>query len=461
MSVCKCKTMDSAKGGGWTISSESSDNELPSISHKTHKNKPVVHKQSRVVLSDSESGEENLALYIPLSERVSANSKPSFTALNNSTKTTNNLSVNSTDHRGKVGAKQSNKQSNKDQKKAEVLKRKATQAELKSLKPEECLKRIVCEVDSTIAAMFDTDQLIAALNFDSDVKFQESRHAFPSVRWKRLLTFYQANEQQTLTGTETMQDEPEMLAVIPVHEFVLLVDAHKNDFCNSLSHWACEILNQNPGYNMHLVCIGIESYKRKIKGKAQREYRKLVGNEGNSVKDQKKGNKKNKKGDLPEISVSDIEDALVMLQINSNFNTMFVESLEEFVLLVQQMSKSVAEAPYKRMKRQNVQFINEKSSVKIDTRTGEGSKKVWKQMLLQFHNLSPDMANAIVGKYPSLGSLICAYCRITSAEGEKLLSEIVVRRGVGTLESQRRIGPELSKRIYKMLSTMDGDQVLF
>ena len=40
------------------------------------------------------------------------------------------------------------------------------------------------------------------------------------------------------------------------------------------------------------------------------------------------------------------------------------------------------------------------STVKVD-KNGQGLLKVWKQQLLQFKNISPDIADAIVQAYPS------------------------------------------------------------
>lgn len=49
------------------------------------------------------------------------------------------------------------------------------------------------------------------------------------------------------------------------------------------------------------------------------------------------------------------------------------------------------------MKRQDVSFINEIPSVKINLKTGEGMKKLWKQMIQQFHKVSYYKVNKAVG----------------------------------------------------------------
>lgn len=53
-----------------------------------------------------------------------------------------------------------------------------------------------------------------------------------------------------------------------------------------------------------------------------------------------------------------------------------------------------------------------------------------------------------------------AYRSIPEAEGLKLLADIPVRRGVGVLANTRKIGPELSSKIYKFFMCSDPDVLL-
>eukprot|EP00105_Crassostrea_gigas_P040873 XP_019925021.1 PREDICTED: crossover junction endonuclease EME1-like [Crassostrea gigas] len=81
------------------------------------------------------------------------------------------------------------------------------------------------------------------------------------------------------------------------------------------------------------------------------------------------------------------------------------------------------------------------STVKVD-KNGQGLLKVWKQQLLQFKNISPDIADAIVQAYPSPHSLM------------------EVRRGAGVLETSRRVGKEMSRRIYTLVTSSNSSEVM-
>ncbi|CAI9569673.1 unnamed protein product [Staurois parvus] len=80
---------------------------------------------------------------------------------------------------------------------------------------------------------------------------------------------------------------------------------------------------------------------------------------------------------------------------------------------------------------------------------GKGLLEVWKRQIQQFNRVSVEVASAVVAAYPSPQLLIKAYrhCQ-TNAERHGLLSDILVRRGEGVASTSRRVGPELSKRIY-------------
>ena len=81
-------------------------------------------------------------------------------------------------------------------------------------------------------------------------------------------------------------------------------------------------------------------------------------------------------------------------------------------------------------------------------------------MLEQLFSVSSDISSAIVMHYPSLSSLMQAYQSSRDETGALLLSEVQIRRGVGTLQQSRRLGPELSKRIFKLFTSEDGNEVV-
>ncbi|XP_067345270.1 crossover junction endonuclease EME1 isoform X2 [Channa argus] len=94
-------------------------------------------------------------------------------------------------------------------------------------------------------------------------------------------------------------------------------------------------------------------------------------------------------------------------------------------------------------------------------KAGKGLLQVWKRQIQQLNRVSPDMASAILAAYPSPQLLKKAYtlCK-TDKERTSLLSDLLIRRGEGVTSTTRRVGPELSKRLFIMMNSCDPEQTL-
>ncbi|NXS91808.1 EME1 endonuclease, partial [Jacana jacana] len=155
---------------------------------------------------------------------------------------------------------------------------------------------------------------------------------------------------------------------------------------------------------------------------------------------------------------------LVDLQICKQVQVSFFESSEELGEYATMFTKAVAEAPFKQ-EQENMGFsfyLENKwcRGVRVD-RSGKGLLEVWKRQIQQFNRVSREMAEAIVSAYPSPQLLIQAYSRCSSEQGRKnMLADITVHRGDGVTATSRRIGPELSRRIYLQMTSHDPDLLL-
>lgn len=119
--------------------------------------------------------------------------------------------------------------------------------------------------------------------------------------------------------------------------------------------------------------------------------------------------------------------------------------------------------------------VDNRDCVKID-KDGNGLNRLWNQMLRMFPLASLETAEAITSLYPTMHSLmeVCdfsIYCCCgkkiikflqayencnTTEDGEKLLQDIPVRRAAGPLGGQRKLGPELSKKIYRFFTSEEN-----
>ncbi|XP_043352249.1 crossover junction endonuclease EME1 isoform X5 [Dermochelys coriacea] len=153
--------------------------------------------------------------------------------------------------------------------------------------------------------------------------------------------------------------------------------------------------------------------------------------------------------------------ALVDLQLHTGVQVRILESWKELGDFASMFTKAVAEAPFKQEREKTgFSFYLESEwcrGVKVD-RSGKGLSQVWRRQIQQFNRVSLEMASAIVAAYPSPLLLDQAYCRcLSEQEQQNMLADIPVRRGNGVTATSRRIGPELSKRIYLQMTSHHPD----
>ncbi|ELU07229.1 hypothetical protein CAPTEDRAFT_98058 [Capitella teleta] len=95
------------------------------------------------------------------------------------------------------------------------------------------------------------------------------------------------------------------------------------------------------------------------------------------------------------------------------------------------------------------------------TKEGRGLLSLWRQHIQQFRNVTAEVANAIIAEYPSPRDLYQAYLSCENQnKAEQLLQDIVVRRGAGVIATNRRIGKELSRKIYLLMTSCDPDLII-
>ncbi|NXY86501.1 EME1 endonuclease, partial [Alcedo cyanopectus] len=155
---------------------------------------------------------------------------------------------------------------------------------------------------------------------------------------------------------------------------------------------------------------------------------------------------------------------LVDLQLNRQIHVTLFESWKSFGEFVAAYTKAVAEAPYKREQaKTEFPFYLEKEwrgGVKVD-HSGKGLFQVWKRQIQQFNRISLETAEAIASAYPAPQLLIQAYKTCSSEqERENMLANIIVHRGDGVTATSRRVGPDISRRIYLQMTSHDPDLYL-
>jgi hypothetical protein len=294
-----------------------------------------------------------------------------------------------------------------------------------------------------------------------------------SILWEK--TIFEedvANDSENLLSTHIIEDN-EVVVLWPAEEFVGMVEA----FCNQqagrpvsgqlpLEDCVKELLSSVAPKRCSLVVYGLEKHYRSIKTKTNKKYRSAVLSSTDDTASASQPKRKKNKETEPVLLVTpiDVEEALASLSIHVPCQVHTYESGPDIGNYLARMTKAIAKAQYMQQKDETALTALFQEACRGHAKTsknGPDMSTLWKWHLMQFPNVSSDVANSITCKYPSVRSLREAYQRCTcEEEADELLADIVVQRGAGILSTRRRIGSVLSKRICVAFTSQNPEDKL-
>ncbi|XP_071815316.1 uncharacterized protein [Apostichopus japonicus] len=358
----------------------------------------------------------------------------------------------------------------REEKQREMEHRKALRKAHKALRPEECMKNITITVDRPLLESKCGSLILQKLQ---DLECKVAILAQPiegAISWSRQQNELNLGHDIQLGNLTKTVVEEETLLITRMDQFVHFLHATTQERLGgivdgeTLDMHTRRCIQTLGGKSMTYIVSGVQQYFRNSKNRHQRNFRSAVlGSEDNNKKT-KRGRKKANLDNLPDVSRVQMEEALVDLQLQIGCNVRFCETPDAVSDFIAMFTKAVAEKPFKKQRDKATFSFHVNSEwaggAKV-AKNGSGLIKVWKQQLQQFRNVSPEMATAVINQYPSPQLLLQGYRRCSSTkEAEMLLQDIVIRRGEGVLATSRRIGPELSRRVYKQMTSRDGNILL-
>ncbi|XP_037546752.1 crossover junction endonuclease EME1 [Nematolebias whitei] len=362
---------------------------------------------------------------------------------------------------------------NSQQQEKETLKREQERAKaerralaeaVKAQRPEECIKHMVVAIDPALLQLEGGGALLAAVQALGCSCTTEKQALPRSVSWARRAPCAQLAEGVCVPKAHVVMQMTVDNFITLVHNYIQET-RHGRSACGpTLTTWVQQQQRKLPAKVLSLAVIELEQYFRVKKSKNHKMFRESVEGEETKGGKPKKKHKKDGVELLPEVSRVDVEEALVHLQLHTNVSVHFLSTWKEFSDYVAMTTKAVAEAPFKRERdKTGFSFCLESEwagGQRVD-RAGKGLLQVWKRQIQQLNRVSPDMAAAVLAAYPSPQLLRKAYsqCR-TESQKVSLLSELVIRRGEGITSTSRRVGPELSKRLYLMMHAWNPEHIL-
>uniref|UniRef100_A0A3B4T564 ERCC4 domain-containing protein n=1 Tax=Seriola dumerili TaxID=41447 RepID=A0A3B4T564_SERDU len=158
--------------------------------------------------------------------------------------------------------------------------------------------------------------------------------------------------------------------------------------------------------------------------------------------------------------VISVKTVLVYLQLCKNISLVFLDGWQEVTNHVCAVTKALSKRPFKLLtERAELPFCVDgswASGVRVE-RDGSELIQVWSKQIQQLNRVSPAVASTVTAAYPSPQLLLQAYQSLGSEEERKgLLAGLIVKSG----GKERRIGPEISARVYRCFTAQNPQLVL-
>ncbi|XP_017166132.1 probable crossover junction endonuclease EME2 isoform X2 [Poecilia reticulata] len=322
----------------------------------------------------------------------------------------------------------------KEERRREQQRRREAAETLKSLRPENCIKSLTVCVEPALLQHDGSDILLDTLAMLEWRFSVESQRLSRSITWTRDLP-------QAEDGQARVEEEEQMVLVLTLADFVdvvisvkEMVDSDGEETGTVLSP-LLECLNRDKVVTMLVTDLESDHWMEEYF--PEQMLRTKLG-----MKDQ------------------DVEEVLVYLQLYKNISVVFVESWQDITDHVCAVTKALSKRPFKLMtERTELPFCVDGSwagGARVG-RDGSGLRDVWVRQIQQLNRVSPAVAAAVAEAFPSPRLLLQAY-QNSGSEAEK--KSMLAGLSVKTEGKERRVGPDISARMYRSLTAENPQLVL-
>ncbi|XP_043957538.1 probable crossover junction endonuclease EME2 isoform X1 [Gambusia affinis] len=323
----------------------------------------------------------------------------------------------------------------KEERKREQQRRREAAETLKSLRPENCIKSLTVCIEPDLLQHDGSDILLDTL------AMLEWRFTVESQRLSRSITWTRDLPQQVEDSQARVEEEEQTVLILTLADFVdvvisvkEMVDSDGEETGTVLSP-LLECLNRNKVVTMLVTDFESDHWMKEYF--PEQMLRTKLG-----MKDQ------------------DVEEVLVYLQLYKNISVVFLESWQDITDHVCAVTKALSKRPFKLLtERTELPFCVDGSwagGARVGS-DGSGLREVWVRQIQQLNRVSPAVAAAVAEAFPSPRILLQAY-QNSGSEAEK--KGMLAGLSVKTEGRERRVGPDISARMYRSLTAENPQLVL-
>lgn len=210
--------------------------------------------------------------------------------------------------------------------------------------------------------------------------------------------------------------------------------AEENPIAELLFRWQYDIPEAYE--KVHILIIGGKSLDYRLQSEINKDFRAAVIS----------GQRLQQASRLPpkEKSWSQIEQALWINALKFGFHFHHLDKPDKLPAFLKSFTAQVIKRFTSLGELSNSNFCLSKAK-----RCASTFHSIWEGFLGEINRVTPNVAQAIVDKFPTASSLLSEYATLDREEAELLLADLVV--------NGRRLGPAVSRRVYHTLACQDGD----
>ena len=270
------------------------------------------------------------------------------------------------------------------------------------------------------------------------------------------------SSQSSIATTEV--SEQHMILVMDVTDFIARVNAYVIKSGQTLFDLIQDVTKRTIVKNVVLVVPKLDNYFKRQKSKEDKLYRQRLKELDSDTQTFSQNPRRQRRESMPSITREDMDLALIDMEvrIESQLRVALIKvnDYSEVSKVVYRYTRAVAESSARKEKNSDFSWYVEADNRNCVDPIDEASRlKLWKHQLMQFPKVSYHIANAIATQYPTPKSLLEAYSR--QSNPELILADVIVtRRQLSGSTTERKVGPELSQRIHRFMTSTDPQKLL-
>ncbi|RAH56237.1 alpha-1,2-mannosyltransferase [Aspergillus piperis CBS 112811] len=281
---------------------------------------------------------------------------------------------------------------------------------------------------------------------------------FPSaipniVKWRRKVraTYNDSLGHWEPCALHIREEEEHVLCLIAAQDFIdMIVPPPTSEPRNTVSDHVQRLKSAYPKSRPIYLIEGLTSLMRKNNNAQNRAYQAAVRRQFEDTSARPSGRRKQQQPEtITPIDSDTVEDALLDLQVTHSCLIHHTSSPAESAEWIKNFTEYISTVPYRRerMDLNDSAFCMDVGQVK----PGENRSDAFVKMIQEVNRVTASMAYGIATQYPSAMDLVNAMRK----HGPGLLEDVKKSANKNGALTDSRIGPAVSRRLYKVFMGMD------